>query len=198
MSFISPETPVPAVLQNETFNLLPLAVRHAAVDYEAVMSSQEMLRIWSGSPWPHAGFTLAEKEIDLARHAQEHHQRKAFTYTVLDPERETCLGCVYIRPLAELVAANLDHLLDISADGAMARFWVRASLTAGDFERQLLNELCTWFRNDWPFSRLYLHTRSVNHQQIALFLAANLVKQMTLQYPGRGGKHHFYGPIQDL
>ncbi len=196
MNFYPPDMPLPDVLQTKTFTLLPLDVRHAAIDYEAVMSSREMLRMWSGSPWPRAGFTLAENEADLVQHAQEHHQRKAFTFTVLDPERKTCLGCLYIRPMAELVDANPDQLLDIGASEAMARFWVRTSLSVTEFERKLLDELCSWFLIDWPFSRLYFHTRSVNQQQIALFSAAKLVKRMTLQYPERGGNHYFYEPTR--
>jgi hypothetical protein len=192
MSFFPPDKTIPAGLQTEAFTLLPLSVSHAALDYEAVMTSQEMLRLWSGSPWPPTDFTLADNTIDLAWHAQEHRQKVAFTYTVLDPGQETCLGCVYIRPLAELVDTNPGQLLGLDLNEAMARFWIRASLLPTELDKQLLAALCSWFRNHWPFSRLYFHTRRANLQQVALFEAADLAKRLTLQYPGRGGEHHFY------
>ncbi len=195
MRFYPPDKDVPDILQSEEFVLVPLTPAHVQVDYEAVMASREMLRLWSGSDWPREGFTLAENLDDLAWHDQEHREREAFTYTVLDPGQGICLGCVYIRPLHDLVDANPTKLMDIGEYEAIARFWVRSSYLGSGLDQRLLKALIDWFAQDWFFSRLFFHTRQENLQQAALFEAAHLEKQLTLQYSQRGGTHLFYGAV---
>jgi len=193
MIFYPNDKIVPEILKDDSFVLMPLSPAHVEVDYEAVMASQEMLRMWSGSTWPRDGFTLAENLDDLTWHQQEHQDREAFTYTVLDPDREICLGCVYIRPLADLADANPDILQNTAEDEAVVRFWMRSSYLAGGLDQRLLKALIDWFDEAWPFSHVLFHTRPVNSQQIALFTEASLQKQLALQYRQRGGIHYFYG-----
>lgn len=193
MSFYPSDRQVPDFLETAEYVLRPLSPAHVQVDYEAVMGSREMLQFWSGSDWPREGFTLGENLDDLTWHYQEHLERKAFTYTVLDPEQGTCLGCLYIRQLNELASSNPEELREIGQDAAMARFWVRTSRSAGDLEQRLLQTLKEWFEQDWQFSRLLFHTRKQNLQQVALFEAADLHKQLTLLYYERGKVHLFYG-----
>lgn len=195
MRFYPPDKDVPHILQSEEFVLLPLTPAHVKVDYEAVMASREMLRFWSGSEWPREGFTLAENLDDLTWHDQEHRERVAFTYTVLDPGQEICLGCVYIQPLNELAAANPAILMDIGEDEAIIRFWVRSSYLGSGLDQRLLKALIDWFAQDWCFSRLFFHTREANLQQVALFETAPLKKQLTLQFSQRGGTYFFYEAV---
>ncbi len=192
MPFYPPDQVVPDALETSEFVLLPLRPEHVELDYEAVMASQEMLRIWSGSTWPKEDFTLAENLADLQWHHQEHQDREAFTYTVLDPKGVSCLGCVYIRSLTDLLAANPKILADIGQDEAIARFWVRTSQLTGGLDRRLLQTLLDWIARSWGFSRLFFHTRQANLQQITLFEESGLTKQMELQYAQRGGVHYFY------
>ena len=195
MSFYPPDKDVPDCLETKDFVLMPLTPDHVRIDYEAVMSSQEMLHLWSGSPWPREGFTLAENLADLQWHNQEHQERVAFTYTVLDPVQETCLGCVYIRPLTDLVDANPGKLDAVEDNEAIARFWVRTSLLDGKLNTHLLKTLSSWFDKSWYFSRLYFHTRRANTQQVTLFEAAEMEKRLTLQVSERGGMHYFYKAV---
>jgi GNAT superfamily N-acetyltransferase len=193
MDFYTLDKVVPDILQNQNFVLVPLTPAHVQVDYEAVMASRKMLHLWSGSEWPREGFTLAENLDDLAWHDLEHREREAFTYTVLDPVQEICLGCVYLRPLSDLVAANPRELLNIGEDEAITRFWVRSSYLGSGLDRRLLMSLIDWFAQEWSFSRFFFHTRQANLQQITLFEASHLEKRLTLQYSRRGGTHFFYG-----
>src|SRR5205814_962443 len=78
--------------------LRPLRQADVAEDYEAVMSSADMLRRWSQSSWPSDEFTPEDNRKDLERHEREHAAREAFTFTVLDLGRARCLGCVYLAP----------------------------------------------------------------------------------------------------
>lgn len=192
MSFFPPERDVPEILETRDFVLVPLNPSHVEIDYDAVMSSREMLRLWSGSAWPRDDFTLAENLADLAGHDREHRERIAFTFTVLNNQLNLCLGCVYMRPLSDLQEANAEKLSGIRQDEAITRFWVRTALMDTGFDMNLLKALIGWYETSWPFSRLYFHTRSANTQQVSLFEAAGLTRQWTLHYAQRGGRHHFY------
>lgn len=195
MNFYPPGKYVPDVLANKEFVLYPLTPAHVQLDYDAVIASSEMLRLWGGSEWPREGFTLAENLDDLRWHEQEHRERVAFTYTVLDPDEERCLGCVYIRPLTDLAASNPGTLANIGEDEAITRFWVRSSLLSSGLDQRLLAALIDWFTDKWHFSSVYFHTRQANLQQVALFEAAQLEKRWALQYSQRGGTHLFYKAV---
>lgn len=187
--------PVPQELNHPEFHLEPLTPAHTPLDYAALMESRELLRLWSGSPWPQDDFTLVANEEDLAWHAREHRERIAFTYTVLDPAGDTCLGCVYIKSLATLVAEQTENPGRLAVIGdfeAAVRFWVTAPRLAGGLDRQLLDALNAWFAREWPFRRVLYHTRVVNKQQLALFREAGLAPVWTLTMPGRGGAHQFW------
>ena len=193
MSFYPPPNIVPSELRTAEFVLRPLTAQHVHIDYEALLSSKNMLRLWSGTPWPWEGFTLEDNLKDLNWHDREQRERIAFTYTILDLTESTCLGCVYIRPLAELAADNPDALQDVATGDAIIRFWVRASRLADGLDRHVLDALIDWFVECWDFSNLLFHTSQANRQQIQLFQAAGLEKTVSLQVPQRGGTFDFYG-----
>lgn len=192
MSFYPGHLPAPELLRTAQFILEPLRPSHNSLDHEAVMASREQLRLWGGHDWPADHFSLSANHEDLALHWREHQGHIAFTYTVLTPNRRLCLGCVYIRPLAELQAANPSALPQLAPDVALVRFWVRTDHLSGPFEANLLDELRHWFAAEWPFSRLLFETRGDNERQVALFVAAGMSLTCRLHMPDRGGEHLFF------
>jgi hypothetical protein len=194
MRFYPPDQPVPPGLQTGQFLLEPLAPKHCALDYAAVMASKAQLRLWGGHGWPADNFTLQDNMKDMQFHYREHKERAAFTYTVLSPERDACLGCVYIRSLGELAASGVVHTAVQHPPDyhAMLRFWVRTSCLAQDYDRGLLHTLREWQRRDWPFRRILVHTPEMYGRQITLFQEAALPHAFTLEFPGRGGTHQFF------
>lgn len=193
MPFFPADHTPPEGLQTAAFVLEPLTPDHVELDYEAVMSSRKMLRMWSGSSWPPDDFRLADNMVDMKWHHREHVQHIAFTYTVLAADRARCLGCVYVRPLSELIAANPQKLVGIAEDEALVRLWVRAGLwEEGTFEITLVRTLKDWLATAWPFSKAYFHTRIVNPRQAHQFDQAGLQMKMTLELPQRGRTHYFF------
>ncbi|MFN2136331.1 MAG: GNAT family N-acetyltransferase [Candidatus Promineifilaceae bacterium] len=184
--------PIPAGRETARLRLEALRPEHVELDYEAVMESRVQLRLWGGTSWPVDSFTRADNLADLQWHWGEHQARQAFTYTVLSPAADRCLGCVYLRPLDELAPANPSRLEDVAPDVSLARFWIRSSLLASDLERHLLDTLIAWFAREWPFSRMFFETRAANGRQAALFDAYPLSRAYRLVMPRRGGEHIFY------
>lgn len=174
--------PVPQEIRSGRLFLRRLRATDVELDYEAVMSSAEMLRQWSQSDWPTDDFTLAQNLADLQRHEREHIERKAFTFTVLNPQGDQCLGCVYIQPFwPEEVPLCQD-----AAHAADVGFWVRTSELTNALDRHLLATLRDWFQAEWAFDRI-LFTVSQQTTQAALFEAAGLERRLAYtSSDGRG------------
>ena len=79
-----------------------------ASDYAALMSCRARLRDelqWKG--WPPEGFTIEDNEVDLQRHRREYTEGTAFAHTVLSPDRERCIGCIYLEPFDDQPGCKL-------------------------------------------------------------------------------------------
>lgn len=187
MTFYPEDEQVPKNLITEKFVIRPLTPAHVALDYAALMENKERLRLWSGTPWPADDFTLAENLADLEWHWSEHQERIAFTYTVLNLTEGSCLGCVYIKSMTELLAHHDTWKLTaepIQAHNALVRFW-----TTQNQDKSLLSSLRKWFKTEWVFPEVYWHTPANYQQQIAMFQNCGLTSLGQIQMPNRGGSH---------
>jgi hypothetical protein len=82
--------------------------------------------------------SLADNLGDLERHARDFEQRTGFTYTVLAPDTDDVIGCVYIYP-----ARDERHDADV-------RSWVRADVAELDGELHAV--VSGWLAAGWPFT----------------------------------------------
>jgi RimJ/RimL family protein N-acetyltransferase len=146
--FVPLDFDVPRRLDTPQFVLEPLGPEHNDRDYDAWTSSAEHIRAtpgWEDSSWPRE-MTSDENRKDLQRHADDFRNRRGFTYTVLDPESNTVIGCVYIYPVRD------------SAVDARALSWVRAS--HAQLDTPLWRAVSAWLASDWPFGRVDYAPRS--------------------------------------
>ncbi len=165
---------VPQVKRTSRLWLCPLRAADVELDYEAVMSSAEMLHRWSQSEWPTADFTLAQNLADLKRHELEHIERDAFTFTVLNPQGTRCMGCVYIMPLRPEevpLCKEVSYAADVG-------FWVRASELVNDLDQHLLATIRDWFQAEWAFDNILFTISQQETRQAALFAAAGLERRL--------------------
>jgi hypothetical protein len=194
--FYPMEAAVPAGLRTEEFMLEPLRAGHVDLDYDAVMSSREMLRTWGGGSWPADDFTLDGNLADLQMHESEHEQQVAFTYTVMNPDKTECLGCVYIIPLREMRHWLADGE-GLSADSddfkAVCSFWARQSRLADGLDGRLFDALREWFAKDWQFQKLYFRANENDTRQPELFAGAGLEQVHYLEIKGRNGRSLLFG-----
>lgn len=86
---------LPRVWDLGGFRLTPLSPDHVEEDYEAVMSSADVLRGLFGD-WPD-GLTLEDDLVDLAWHEREFTTRRSFAWIIRDGEG-SYLGCAYVFP----------------------------------------------------------------------------------------------------
>lgn len=192
MSWFPEGAAVPEGLRTDRVVLQPLRATDVDRDYDAVMSSRAMLRTWGQTDWPAEEFTLAENLDDLQRHEREHRDREAFTYTVLAPDADRCLGCVYVTPLHPTESEwgrGAKHV-------ARVGFWVRSSEIASDLDEHLLEALRAWFRDEWPLDRVVFSVAPGDGRQVELCERAGMARlgeitrpdgRRLLAYDGGGG-----------
>jgi hypothetical protein len=179
LEFYPAALPVPDGVRTARLTLRPLRATDVKLDYEAVMSSAEMLRSWSQSDWPAGDFTLAQNLADLQRHELQHAERTAFAFTVLDPAGARCLGCVYIEPPwpeAHALCAGARAAAEVA-------FWVRTPGPAGGLDRHLLDVLIEWFEEEWAFDCLLFRAGPQDEQRAALLAAAGLRECPGITWP---------------
>ncbi|MFD5464724.1 N-acetyltransferase [Kitasatospora sp. NPDC127059] len=140
---------VPRELLAPEFRLEPLGEQHNASDHAAWTGSIEHIRAtpgWAGRGWPPVdGMPLEDNLADLRRHAADFEARRGFTYTVLEPDRDEVIGCVYIHPDRE----------DPSAVSVSS--WVRAD--RAELDAPLHRAVSAWLTDHWPLGRLHYAER---------------------------------------
>ena len=135
--------------------LVPLGAEHNVADYAAWTSSMDHIHATPGFEdrrWPHP-MSLEENLGDLVRHADDFAARRGFTYTVLEPDVGSVIGCVYIYPVdpEDPSAAGLD---------ARVRSWVTAS--RADLDGPVHQGVSQWLAGTWPFLHVDYAARDVS------------------------------------
>ncbi len=186
----------PEELRAKDFLLRPIRASDAEIDHEAVMESKAFLRIWEQTGWPQEGFNVEANRDDLVRHERSHAKGASFTYTVVNPELDQCLGCVYVFP----TSADLFGQAQIAATGEArwedyelaVYFWVRTSRLADGLDTSLVDALDVWFRQQWGVKRHLLLTNERVEQQVALLKSRGRTLRFELAYSGKPAKELAY------
>ncbi|WP_249999132.1 GNAT family N-acetyltransferase [Actinoplanes sp. M2I2] len=150
---LDPNATIPAELLDETFVATPLTVDTAPLDYAAYMASPDVIRVHSDGRWPVAGFTLEDDREQVARHQADHEARRAFTFTLLTPDRDASLGCLYLNPLrAFLQRAGADGktLARFPVNCAMVTFWLRQDQQDTGLTDAVAEAVDAWLTTAWP------------------------------------------------
>ncbi len=141
--FIPADFEPPTGLVDGRFRLEPLGPQHNDSDLAAWTSSIEHIRTTRGYPdgtWPPIGGMSGERNLaDLERHAEDFTRRVGFTFTVLDPDVDEVIGCVYLYP-----SRSAEHDVDVQS-------WVRAD--RADLDRPLADAVARWLDRQWPWRR---------------------------------------------
>jgi hypothetical protein len=140
VTFVPEGFDVPSGLRCESFRLVPLGIEHNESDYAAWSSSVEHIHATPGfeeRPWPpRDGMPLSQNRAELQEHADDFAARRGFTYTMLAPDRDEVIGCVYIYP---------------GVDGAAS---VRSWAVDAQLDVQLYEAVSRWIAERWPFERV--------------------------------------------
>jgi hypothetical protein len=98
--FVDKNFKPPFQVKGDLYTLRKLTVEEVEKDYKAVMSSRESLRqiFCENDDWPSDDMTLEDNYKDLVMHQREFDQNEGFAYTIVTPDDQDCIGCLYIYP----------------------------------------------------------------------------------------------------
>jgi hypothetical protein len=187
---------VPEGLTRDDFILRPIVAADAELDYAAVMESREYLRGWEQTGWPEEDFTVAANREDLEMLERRHADRRAFTYTVMNPAETECLGCVYFMPTdaRSFAGARITPVGDHRWEDfeAAVYFWVRKSRLETDTDRALLDVLRTWLAKDWSLQGHLIVTSELFTQQVDMIERTDLQLRFAVEKPDKPGRYLAY------
>jgi hypothetical protein len=162
------------------------------------METRSELRVWEQSSWPEDDFNVEANREDLADLESRHRERRAFTYTVLDPHSTDCLGCVYIFPTSAtfLARASITPIAEDADWGlvdAVVYFWVRASRVTSGLDARLLGTLRSWMHEEWALARTVFVTNEQFERQVKVLEESGLQATFELREPGKAGTYLVFG-----
>jgi len=177
--------PVPQGFTGDFFRMEPLHPRHVELDYAAVMSTKQFLRAWSNSPWPQDDFTIEDNRKDLEWHYDEFVQQIAFTYTVLSPHGDTCIGCVYINPISRISEASAAEIVLLNQHPVVCTWWLIHSLHGAYQEQSFFKRLAAWLKTKWQFPEVLFANNPHTPHQAAIYRENGLQLWLTLEKKSR-------------
>jgi RimJ/RimL family protein N-acetyltransferase len=145
----------PETLDTERMHIEPLQPEHVELEYAAIMGSRyHLLYTLHWEDWPSEDFSIAENYQDLKNHWKMFQERSSYTYIVLSPDREKCLGCIYMNPAGE--------------NGMNLSFWVIEEEVATGLDRHLLHRVFDWIEKEWPFETVHVAHHTDNRRGIRI------------------------------
>lgn len=182
--FIHPD-PIPESYLHNQFCFQILHPRHAELDYAALMSSKDFLRRWSQSEWPTDDFSLDDNLEDLAWHYEEHLNKIAFTYTILNQNQNTCLGCLYIKPIAVIKELQLEEQKLLAPFSHFCSFWVIDTIRGTQLDQLIFSGLIYWLDTCWQFPGLFFTSNPHIPEMEDLYKKQGMQCFLELERPNR-------------
>ena len=146
---LAPQYEVPVGLANSKHTIQPLTTAVAGIDWVAVCSVVPRVRSLQVVPPGFDGIeppTVFQNVIDLCWHERETGRRTTLAYTVLSPDSQSCLGCIYMYPST------------LSGIDAEIYMWA----TQEGVEPELYDTVRVWVDEAFPFRRVAYPGRDGN------------------------------------
>jgi RimJ/RimL family protein N-acetyltransferase len=191
--------PVPSGLMHPTFNAAPLTVANANLDYAAYMASPEVIRTHSAGRWPVEGLTVEEDRELIATHQADHEAWRAFAFTLLNPDGDQGVGCLYLNPLhAYLARVGADRATRdrFPVASALVTFWIRQDRQQTELPRAVVAAVNAWIVAAWPLDAHLFRILPDEHSSRAALERAGL-RPVALVLPGEMLPYLWYGPLRD-
>lgn len=158
-----PDFAPPAEITSSRVYLEPLTPDHTALDFAAVKSSSDHLREtlqWGN--WPPADMSIDDNRIALENHWTEFENHEAYAYTVLSPDKNSCLGCIYLNPSTR------------SKTSLSVIFWVRADQLATGLDIHLVETIIAEVQKSWPVDVIEFPIPSQNRRGLEILTNMSL------------------------
>ena len=146
---IPPGTDLVTVVETEQFRIRPMTVGDIVTDYEAVMSSPELLGAAFGEPDSVKPYSIEQEIVELGWHQKEFQMGFSFTFTVVPLDESTAYGNVYVFP-----ATRGDFEAEVYT-------WVRREQLDTGMADELFEITTKWITESWPFEKVAYPGREI-------------------------------------
>jgi len=141
MRLVPSDFVLPDPIETDQFRLALLGPEHNESDYAAWTSSMDFIRSlpgWEAASWPEP-MTIEANLRDCTSHRARSRSGSDFAYTVLLPDRDDVVGCVYFKPTRPPRSGAVE-----------VRSWVTAEHSGLD--KPLYDAVAAWLAKEWPWS----------------------------------------------
>jgi hypothetical protein len=195
MIFGNTSATIPEELRTDWFIARPLSEIYAELDYEAYMTSWNVIGSHNAGRWQTEGYTLEENRRQIVAHEVEHTSRRSLAFILLSPDERRSLGCIYMNPLQELLDRIIVKGWGVSTgrpQEAMVTFWVREVEQESDLPDHVVREVEAWLQQEWEFAGYVWRVRNEERRSILAMEQAGLEWQFGVAID-RTGRYNFWG-----
>jgi len=149
-SFFPEDKETPKELFFNSIKIRQLRSTDNELDYQAVIESG----------FRSEGFPKEENLKQISRHERDHNDRKEFAFTIMDVDETVCFGCIFIKPINPFLKFaffndRVIESLNIKENDPGISFWITPKGWDLNLFAKILKELINWFKNEWPYERLF-------------------------------------------
>jgi len=95
MKLLVPANFAPPNLTKDKYIARQLTIKDTKADYNAVMSSIDIIHKTRGGDWPTSDLTYEDDLADLGWHQREHDFKTNFCYAIMSPDEKEYFGSIY-------------------------------------------------------------------------------------------------------
>lgn len=156
----------PQRVESSRIQIRPLEAADAERLFHSYMGSQKFLYERLGWSWPSEKSTLEQNHSMVQLHLKQWQNQTAFTYLVIDREREMIVGAVYLVPVAEQRGSS--GIINSSNFNAEVTWWLTEPAVNASLHNDLFEVLSGWLRSSWPWEQVLFPVAASNRPAIAV------------------------------
>jgi hypothetical protein len=187
---------MPIRLETADFVIHRQRISDNELDFDAVMSSKQILRKWSDSEWPEDDFSLEQNAQDIAEHIADHEQNSDYGFSIFTPGEDRLLGSLYLNALAPLLEnyptdpMTLARLLEFDI---RVEYWLRAGVSP-DLELRFVQSVIKWLEDAWWFENPVFGSRKDMTSRRSLYAELGMTEVTALISVNGLRRFHFHAP----
>lgn len=187
---------VPIRLETANFVVHRQRASDNELDFDAVMSSKEILREWSDSEWPEEDFNLEQNGQDIAEHIADHKQNSDYGFSIFAPNEELLLGSLYLNavgPLIENYPTDPMTLARLLKFDVRVEYWLRSGV-GPEIEMRFVAAVIKWLEEKWWFERPVFGSRKDMFTRRELYADLGMTEVAALISVNGLRRFHFHAP----
>ena len=156
----------PQRAENNRLLLRPIQVADTERLFHSYMGSQAYLYQRLGWSWPTEKSSLEQNQSMVQFHLKQRENNSAFTYVVIDRERDMLIGAIYFVP----VTAERGQTGAIQSDSFNAEitWWLTEPAINQNLHNDLFEILTQWLKTSWPWQQVLFPVANSNRNAMGL------------------------------